>query len=217
MGLNDIEAVVRCWELSGVSTLDAGATPQKLKNVVRKLGRQPPDELMTLYSYCNGGEILEGNIQLYPLDGTELSLLTAADFLRNHQWPIPQELILFAGDGQGGSFGLWLPETHIGRPLVVEVGEIFEGGALAVTGTSLSGFLRGRSAYYALLLDVPEVASTSLGVPKTLTRKPAEELDDDDYEAFMRWANPGLPDFPVSSYEARLTADDVRRLARLSG
>ena len=61
MGLNDIEAVVRCWELSGVSTLDAGATPQKLKNAVRKLGRQPPDELMTLYSYCNGGEILDGS------------------------------------------------------------------------------------------------------------------------------------------------------------
>lgn len=102
-------------------------------------------------------------------------------------------------------------------PLVVEVGEIFEEGSLSVTGTSLSGFLRGRSAYYVLLLECPKAASEALDLPKRFRSKRAEDLDDADYEALMRWANPGLPRQPVSSYEARLTADDVRRLAMTSG
>jgi hypothetical protein len=214
LGRKDIEAVVRCWELSGTSTLNAGATPEELKDAARTLGRDLPDELVALYSHCNGGDVLEGNIDLYPVDGEELSLVQGSDFLRRYKWPISQEVIVFAGDGQGGSFGLWLPRDQIGRPFVVEVGEIFEEGSLAITGTSLSGFLRGRSAYYAFLLESPDDASRSLGVPEQFTPKRADELHDQYYEALMRWANPDLPEFPVSSYEARLTADDVRRFAK---
>lgn len=217
MGRKDIEAVVRCWELSGTSTLNAGATPEELKDAASTLGRDLPDELVALYSHCNGGDVLGGNIHLYPVDGDELSLVQGSDFLRRYKWPIPQEVIVFAGDGVGGSFGLWLPGDQIGRPFVVEVGEIFEEGSLAITGTSLSGFLRGRSAYYVFLLESPDDALRSLGVPEQFTRKRADEPDDHDYEALMRWANPDLPEFPVSSYEARLTADDVRRFAKGAG
>lgn len=217
MGREGIDSVVRCWELSGTSVLNAGATPEDLQRAAHALGRVLPDELVALYSRCNGGEVLEGNIQLYPIDGDELSLVQGSDFLRGYDWPIPQELIVFAGDGQGGSFGLWCPQDQVGRSFVVEVGEIFEGGSLAVVGTSLSGFLRGRSAYFALLLEAPDDATRALGVPEQFACKRGDEVDEHDYDALVRWANPGLPQSAVDPYEARLTADDVRDLAKGAG
>jgi hypothetical protein len=217
MAKESIDNIVRCWEISGAAGQYEGATAQQLEDAQHRLGRRFPDEFTALYERCNGAEVLDGNLQLYPLDGQELSVLHASEFLRAADWPIPSELVVLAGDGQGAVFGLWLPENAGGRALVVEVGQIFEEGSLSVTGTSLSGFLRGRTAYYLLLLEAPAAAVERLGLPKGLRTKEADGLDDSDYEAFLRWANPDLPDHAVSSYEARLTPGEVRRLARLSG
>jgi hypothetical protein len=209
METNDIEKIVASWSLSGTSTLNPGATSEELKYVRRRLEKNFPDDFIALYEQCDGGDLLHGNIQLYPLDGEDLSILRASAFLRRHDWPIPPELLVFAGDGQGGSFGLWLPKDGNSRPFVIEVGEIFEDGSLSVTGTSLTGFLRGRTAYYLLSLESPRAALEELGIPIEFRRR----LNSSDYDALIRWANPDLPEFPISPYEARLTADDVRRLA----
>jgi len=214
MATNDIERIVASWNLSCASTLNPGATLAELKRVGRKLEKSLPDDFMALYEHCNGGEVLHGNIQLYPLDGEDLSVLHASAFLRRYDWPIPPELVVFAGDGQGGSFGLWLPKDGNSRPFVIEVGESVEDSSLSVTGTSLSGFLRGRTAYYLLSLESPSAAFEALGLPAELRERfQSSELEDGDYETLIRWANRDLPEFPVSPYEARLTADDVRRLA----
>jgi hypothetical protein len=216
--VNDqIDAIVRAWGMSGAGGPNEVATAEQLLDAQHRLGRRFPDELRALYERCNGAEVLEGNIQLYPLDGQELSVVQASEFLRATDWPIPSDLVVFAGDGQGAVFGLWMPEDERARALVVEVGQIFEEDSLSVTGTSLSGFLRGRTAYYLLLLEAPAAAVELLGLRKGLRTKEADGLDDGDYEALLRWANPDLPDHAVSSYEARLTPDEVRRLARSPG
>lgn len=207
MATDDIEKIVAAWKLSGKSTLNPGATSSELRHIGRRLEKQLPDDFVALYEHCDGGDLLNGNIQLYPHDGEDLSVLRGSAFLRRYDWPIPPELVVFAGNGTGGSFGLWLPKDGSGRPFVIEVGEIFEDGSLSVTGTCLAGFLRGRSAYYLLSLESPLAALEALGLPADFRRK------DTDYEAIMRWANPDLPEFPVDPYESRLTADDVRRLA----
>lgn len=66
---------------------------------------------------------------------------------------------------------------------------------------------------YLLLLECPKSAVDELGVPASSRARSADELDDSDYEALCRWADPELPHLPVSSYAARLTVDDVRRVA----
>jgi len=208
-----IETIVRSWEMSGASDMEAGATREELAEVARALGREWPDEFVDLYMMCNGGGILGGNLELYPLDGSDISLARASRFLLDNGWPIPNELVVFAGDGTGNQFGLWLPAEEQSMTMVVEVGEIFEEGSFAVTGTSISGFLHGRSAYYLHLLECPESALDLLGAPPWFKERPAEELTDEDYESILRWANPGLPEHSVSSYEARLTAAHLRALA----
>jgi hypothetical protein len=214
MATNDIEKIVAAWSLSGASTLNPGTTFAELKRVSRKLEKRLPDDFVALYEHCDGGDVLHGNIHLYPLDGEDLSVLRASAFLRRHDWPIPPELIVFAGDGQGGSFGLWLPKDGNSRPFVIEVAEIFEGGSLSVTGTSLTGFLRGRSAYYSLLLKAPQAAMEALDLPVEFRQRlSSSNLKDNDYEALIRWANPDLPEHPICPYKSRLTADDIRRMA----
>jgi hypothetical protein len=48
----------------------------------------------------------------YPLaspeeDDEALTLATASDLLRSWDWPVPDEMLIFGGNGQGDSFGLW--------------------------------------------------------------------------------------------------------------
>ena len=207
-----IETIVRSWEMSGASDMEAGATREQVAEVASALGRKWPDEFVDLYLRCNGGDILGGNLELYPLAGREISVAHASRFLLENGWPIPNELIVFAGDGTGNQFGLWLPAEEQSMTMVVEVGDIFEEGSFAVTGTSISGFLHGRSAYYLHLLECPESALDLLGAPPWFKERPSEELTDEDYENVLRWANPGLPEHSVSSYEARLTAAHLRAL-----
>ncbi len=104
--VNDqIDIIVRCWEMSAAEAPNEGATAQQLQDAQHRLGCRFPNELTALYERCNGAEVLEGNIQLYPLDGQELSVVQASEFLRASDWPIPPELVVFAGDGQGAAFG----------------------------------------------------------------------------------------------------------------
>nr|WP_290668306.1 SMI1/KNR4 family protein [Ardenticatena sp.] len=215
MGSVDIESIVRSWVLSGTSHLEPGATIEEIEQATRILGRQIPEDFVSLYSRCNGGYILGGNLNLYPLADDELSFVSASDVLRRYGGPIPPEVIVFADDGQGNLFGLWFPKEGIGRPLIVEIGEIFEEDCMAIIGTSFTAFLRGWSAYHMLLLEMPDEAPKTLDVPQRFMRKRGTWLNDEDYETLMCWANPGLPDLPISPYEARLTANDVWHLSKM--
>ena len=146
MASPNIDAIVRSWRLSGECELGAGATQEQLRSAEQLIGRTFPSELFDLYSQCDGAHVLRGNLQLDPLDGRDSSVVRSSPWLRSVGWPVPDELIVFAGNGGGDSFGIWLPRVGHHAPLVIEVGAIFEEGSFAVVGTSLGAFLRGRTA-----------------------------------------------------------------------
>jgi hypothetical protein len=210
----DLDAIVRSWELSGSSELEPGASYDALQEAQRKLGRTFPLEFAALYRRFNGGGVVGGNIIFYPLDGEDPSVVQSSGRMRTYDWPIPDELLVFASDGSDDLFGLWLPKTGARINPVIEVGQNGDDGGFSIHATSFFGFLRGRTAYYLLLQDdeIPRRtlsrALDAIGVPSAL-RTPGDDLGEEEYDALLRWANPGLPETPLS--DACLTADDISR------
>ena len=183
--MDEIARVLKSWVLSGSQTqMSPGATAEELADVQSALRRRFPDEFLECYSQTNGGSVLHGNIGLYPLRGAELSVATASAFLGKHEWPIPDELVVFGNNGAGSPIGLWLPESDVVRPIVVEVGEIFEPRCMAIVGTSFGRFLRGRTAYYLALLEATPAALDEIGVPTEYRRI---SLGDDEFDALARY------------------------------
>jgi hypothetical protein len=106
-----IESIVRSWRATENTTLQPGASDKEMDEAARKLGRPLSNEARALYALCNGAYVTDGNFMLHPLDGDEFSLVRASDGFRANQWPIPDEVVIFGSDGQGGSFGFWWPRT----------------------------------------------------------------------------------------------------------
>jgi hypothetical protein len=74
-------------------------------------------------------------------DDDDLTLANASDRLRSWEWPVPDEMVIFGSNGQDSSFGVWVPRDGGARPIVVEIGEIFEDACLAVVGDDLEFFM----------------------------------------------------------------------------
>jgi hypothetical protein len=187
----------------------------------RALDRQLPADLRELLTEVGDEELLGGNLSVYPLvppegDDEALTLTTASDLLRSWDWPVPDELVIFGSNGQDESFGLWVPKDGGARPLVVEIGEVFEDACLAVVGDDLESFERGWVAYYVLMLGEPDDISTMVKefeLPDELTSLDGDAGEDEFY-AILQWANPGLPDPRPDPYERGLTAAQVDEIAR---
>ena len=127
-------------------------------------------------------------------------------------WHISPEVQLFAGDGGGDHFGIWLPETEskIFDHPIIEIGQIFEPGCMGVVGTNLTSFLLGRTVW-SLLLD-------KLQVPQRIRSfKPFGNDTERQYLEIIKWADPLLPDsllsdIPYSSYRQEYTVTDLKKL-----
>jgi len=133
-----------------------------------------------------------GNLNFVPLessDDSELTLMNLSSKLREGKWSVPEELLLFGDDGSDSQFGLWLPE---GAALVDDcpVIELGETESMAIAGTSLRRFLKGRTAYYLLLDEAPGKSLDALGLPTELR---TDDPDDDDFARITKWADPGIP------------------------
>jgi SMI1 / KNR4 family (SUKH-1) len=168
-------------------------------SVEEALGRPLPEELREFLEEAADRELLGGNLKVYPLvppegDEEALALTTASDLLRSWDWPVPDEMVIFGDNGQGDSFGLWLPRDGGARPIVVEIGEVFEDACLAVVGDGLDSFVRGCTGYDTQLGD--------------------RDLDEEDFYEILGRANPGLPDPRPDPYERGLTAAQVDEFAR---
>jgi hypothetical protein len=165
----------------------------------RALDRQLPADLRELLTELGDEDLLGGNLRVYPLvppagEDDALALTTASDLLRSWDWPVPDEMVIFGSNGQGESFGVWVPKHGDARPIVVEIGEVFEDACIAVVGDDLQSFVRGWSDYYTQLGD--------------------RDLDDDEFYEILGRANPGLPDPRPDPYERGLTAAQVDEFAR---
>ena len=126
--------------------------------------------------------LLEGNLSIYPLfgSGNDLGLTNASAKLREWNWPIPMEVLVFGNNGSDDLFGLWYTGTqsHIFRCPVLQIGEIFLGPNMAVAGTDLVPFLYGWSLYYLILLEAETISLDILEAPNFL-RFSAKDLADE--------------------------------------
>ena len=175
------------------------------------LGYLLPESMRTLYMVHNGGGYLGGNVNQWPLlptDDNPLAIMTGTQQLREWQWDLPPELLVFGDDGSDGTFGLWMDKRTQPEPFVVEVDGT--GGAFAIVGDDLASFLLGRSAYYLMLYSDyfdPDRALDVLEVPEYLRRN---DFDDEHYYDIQRWANPGLPDVDPNSRDVWWTPQQIQ-------
>ena len=219
MAAESLEKVLAAWSASAdLHSPNPGAPPSDLERAQAEIGRPLPEDAIELYRELDGGELLHGNLNLLPLlpEGVTLAVTTSSALLRSWDWPIPDELLVFGGDGTGDQFGIWLPTARDARPLIVQVGETYDERSLAIVGDDLPGFLLARTAFYLLSFaddDDTSAGLDELDLPRELRALPADG-DDDTYFELLAWANPGLPDTRPDPYERGLTAEEVGALAR---
>jgi hypothetical protein len=181
--------------------------------------RPIPEDLRVICAETGGEDLLGGNLRIYPLESDDPETLTvanASDRLRSSDWPVPDEMVVFGDNGQGDSFGLWVPRDGGARPLVVQIGAVFEDACLAVVAEDLECFLRAWGTYYGLLLGEPpwvEELIAEFEIPEEL-RSLDENGSEDEFYAVLGWACPGLPDPRPDPYERGMTAEQVDRYAR---
>jgi hypothetical protein len=209
-----IERVLAAWRISAESDeLAEPASEETIAEAERALGRPVPDDLKTLYRFSNGMGPLGGNLAVVPLldtdhaDGEEIGLVNLGDRLRGWDWPIPNEVLVFGGNGGDEQLGLWYPSgaPADGPTPVVMIGSIFEPGCLALAGTDLPDFFLAWSGYYVVLLEAPAEALDALGLPGSLRKIDA----DGSLAPYFRWADPSLPDPEPDPYSQRLAVEDI--------
>lgn len=206
-----IHRVFAAWRLSaGSDELGEPASEETIVEAERALGRPVPDDLKTLYRCSNGMAPLGGNLTVVPLLDAErpnaevVGLVNLSDRLRSWDWPIPDHVLVFGGNGAGDQFGLWYP---LGAPAdgltpVVQIGSIFEPACLALTGTDLPHFLLAWSGYYVVITEAPPEALDALELPHTLRHI----SEDGSLAPYFRWADPSLPDHDPDPYARGMDA-----------
>jgi hypothetical protein len=209
-----MESIIRAWETSEGNTFNPPADEEALTALEQQLHLRLPPDFRRLYQFSDGADLLGGNFKYWPLRGKDFSLWESPDFLRACHHVIPDEVLVFADNGSESLFGVWLQPTgsRIFQSPMVEVGEIYEPGCMAVAGTSLVPFLRGWTAYYLLSEDDPSTQSLdALGLPEEL-RFAAEDMKDEHFAQLRRWADPELPDPYVDAYRSRFDMDALKSL-----
>ena len=229
-----IQTLFDAWKVSGAfASFEAPATEAEIQAAEEKIGATLPAPLREVYPLFNGGWAWE--LDFFPLnfphEHSLAVLANANEQFIEYGWHIPKEIRLFAGDGGGGAFGIWLPAC--GNPIynypIIEVGELAgEEGCMGVAGTNLLSFLHGWSAFRMMQYIILEAVDKSkelefldkLRVPRWLRYEHFDESQYDDDQAVVdhhfsqirKWADPLLPDPYGDSYSQRYTITDLERL-----
>ncbi len=206
----ELEPLIRCWSLSGRHhEWCPGASDSEIADAENSLNLCLPRALRAIYELSNGVGLVGGNVAINALtesDPDDLSLVGTPGTLREWDWVVPDELLIFGGDGSESTFGLWLPErtTAIADCPVIE---LTTGDAMAIAGTSFCRFLKGRTAYYLLMEEADQEALDALGLPAELQ---SDEFDDDHFAQIIRWADPDIPDPLPDPYQRGVTVQELR-------
>lgn len=208
----DMKTLIEAWRLApALHELRQPASPEAIAAVEQALVYPLPAELRALYLFSDGGGLVGGNFSYAPLSSPDgLSLATSSAQLREWKWPIPDEVLVFGGNGCGHHFGLWMPPSaapQLPQP-IVEIGEILEPGCMALAGSSLSAFLLTHTSYH-LLLEGSVAALDRLGVPAALR---SDDPDDETFLALRNWADPALVAHDPSPYECGYDAPALRAI-----
>lgn len=236
--------LIHAWRRSAdLHQLNPRASLDELQEVEETLGYPLPGPLREFYRFSNGASLLAGNLKIYTLqpqkikvakpfvnpyqptkppmtEYTTRGLVTETLFLREHNWPIPAEVLVFGDTGSDSLFGIWLPLTP-GPTFVhpiVEIGEVFDTPKnMAVVGSSLMPFLYTRTAYYLLQdsSDADIAGLDAMGVPMSFRGR---EPDPDDllYGRILQWADPNLPSFTPDPYNRGYDAEELGEIFRQS-
>lgn len=188
------------------------ATRSDLAMAEQALGRRLPRALRDLLRFSNGAELAGGNLWI---DGTKghggmpgLGRLTARE-RTSRPW-IPDDVVVFGGNGADSLFGIWWPrgaERGDAAP-VVELLDIFEPRSLAIAGSDLVRFLHGWLAYYLLLEEASPAALDALAVPVELWNG---AFDHAHFARIRAWADPRLGAVPEDPHRQPFDTDGVRR------
>ena len=211
----DLVPLVDCWLLSKRHhEWSPGASDEEISRAENLLKRRLPKVLRAVYEMSNGLGLVGGNLNFVPLessDDSELTLVSNSSTLREWSVSVLEELLLFGDDGSDSEFGLWLPEggASLDDCPVIELGESV---AMAIAGSSLCCFLKGRTAYYLLWEKDAARSLDALGLPAELR---TDSPDDDDFAKITQWADPSLPNPVPDPYTDCITADELR--ARFNG
>lgn len=158
----------------------------------------------------NGLRLMHGNLNIFPISQElDVSFSTASRVFRESGWPVPPNVHIFSDNGAGDLFGFWLGNGDPDCPPIVEFGQLFEHGCMAIVGTTLDRFLRWWTAYYLQVCDAPSKSLDVLEVPDPLR---SSNPDDELIAKLCRWVDPTLPRIPPSPYRDRLTPEQVPAL-----
>ncbi|MCH7924668.1 MAG: SMI1/KNR4 family protein [Planctomycetes bacterium] len=205
----ELVPLVHCWSLSkSHHEWSPGASDEEINRAEDSLKRRLPTVLRAIYEMSNGLGLVGGNLNFVPLessDNSKLTLVSLSSMMRESDWSVPEEFLVFGDDGGDSQFGLWLPE---GEAFVDDypVIELVETEVMAIAGTSLCRFLKGRTAFYLLAEGAAAKSLDALGLPSELR---TENLDDDNFVRITQWADPGIPD-PLPDPYKGVTADELR-------
>ena len=232
-----IQTLFDAWQATEIDPLvNPPATEAEIQAAEEKIGATLPQPLREVYQLFNGGWAWE--LDFYPLnfppDNSPFALTNSNEKYIEYGWHIPKEIRLFAGDGGGGGFGIWLLAcgNSIYNHPVIEVGELSGEGCMGVAGTNLLSFLSGWSAFQLVMKEDSELWKVELGedkdapnrlqriqtaldtrkVPQSLRSEHHHEDPDENFAQLRKRADPQLPDPSGDSYTQRYTITDLKRL-----
>jgi hypothetical protein len=191
-GSRELQEVVAAWAATAeMHLLKPGALEDEIGEAESKLGCKLPRDLRALYAMSDGLDLLNGQFVVVPLFRDEEdpychSLLDYADFLRQSDWHVPQDLLMFGFGGTGEPHGVWLPRDRAATCGVVEIGAIFESRCMALQATTVGRFLKALTVYTLIAAEEFE-ALAPLRVPGRLLER---EADERLYAEVLRWADP---------------------------
>ena len=162
-----IQTLFDAWQATEMDpSVNPPATEAEIQAAEKKIGATLPQPLREVYLLFNGS--WRWDLDFFPLEPTpqDYGLTDGNEKFIEYGWHIPKEIRLFAGDGGGGAFGIWL--LACGNPIynhpIIEVGELAgDEGCMGIAGTNLLSFLRGWSAFHLMDKADRELWAVELG------------------------------------------------------
>jgi SMI1/KNR4 family protein SUKH-1 len=203
MQMSSLERLIASWRASAdLHEFRQGATESEIEDFEILAGWKLPSEWRELYLFADGVSLFQQSVNFYPLR----RLLDESESLRDSDWPVPEELCVAGGNGEGDKFGLWLPAATADTGPVVCIGPNFVDyglDGLTIEGSSLSAFLLGKTAFNLLGdADTPRAALAALDIPPQVRSKFPDDLgswanwwdvDGQAWRAVSEWADPKCP------------------------
>lgn len=213
-----MESLFQCWQQTDSHHLiHPGASQEFIATFEEQAGWRLPRDWSQLYSFANGMRLLDENLCFFPLLEDEFAVLHHSETQRTrYQKQIPNEFWIFADDGGGEQFGIWVGEDGTVHTPVVQMGE-YDPTFFSIAASSLERFLLHRTAFY--LKDIRSVeAWDRIGLPEAFR---SENHSDNEWKRIKDWADPAMADVEDDPYEVCLEpealAEQLEMIAETSG